>query len=222
MSPDPFPGSGPDDPGRNAPGEQPAGRDGPGEQPADGTGPEDDWDAEAHLDAVIAAADAGEYEMPDWPEEDLPGGFAPGGTADLMGPGPVLAALVHAAAGRDGVALAGLPDDELLRVIAAARRIESRAVWTALAAVREFAARRTAAPGSASRCGFAEFAAEELAWDLNLSALAAETEMAYACSVAGRLPRTFAALAAGQIHPVHVLDHRGPDRGAVPRGRGPG
>ncbi len=97
MSPDPFPGSGPDDPGRNAPGEQPAGRDGPGEQPADGTGPEDDWDAEAHLEAVIAAADAGEYEMPDWPEEDLPGGFAPGGTADLMGPGPVLAALVHAA-----------------------------------------------------------------------------------------------------------------------------
>ena len=83
--------------------------------------------------------------------------------------------------------------------------MESRAVWTHLAAVREFAARRTAAPGSASRCGFREFAPEELAWELNLTAQAAEDRMAYACAVADRLPRTFAALAAGQIHPVHVL-----------------
>ena len=165
----------------------------------------DDWDADAHLDAVIAAADAGEYPIPDWSVEDLPAEFTPGGTADLMGPGPVLAALVHAAVGRDGAALAALPDDELLRVIRAARRMESRAVWTHLAAVREFAARRAAAPGSASRCGFREFAAEELAWEVNLTAQAAEDQMAYACAVADRLPRTFAALAAGQIHPVHVL-----------------
>jgi len=195
MSADPFPHDGPGDPG---PG-------GPRERPAGGNGPQDDWDAGAHLDAVIAAADAGQYPMPDWPVEDLPAGFTPGGTADTMGPGPVLAALVHAAVGRDGAGLAGLPDDELLRVIRAARRMESRAVWTHLAAVREFAARRTAAPGPASRCGFTEFAAEELAWDLNLTAQAAEDQMAYACAVAGRLPRTFAALAAGQIHPVHVL-----------------
>jgi hypothetical protein len=195
MSTNPFPFSGPDHPGLG----------GPGERPAGGNGPEDDWDAEAHLDAVIAAMEAGEYEMPEWSVEDLPAGFTPGGTADLMGPGPVLASLVHAAVGRDGAALASLPDDELLRVIRAARRMESRAVWTHLAAVREFAARRTAAPGSASRCGFKEFAAEELAWDLNLTAQAAENQMAYACAVADRLPRTFAALAAGQIHPVHVL-----------------
>ena len=195
MSTDPFPDSGPGDPGL----------DGPGERLTGWNGPEDDWDADAHLDAVIAAADAGEYPMPEWSVEDLPAEFTPGGTADLMGPGPVLATLVHAAVGRDGAALAGLPDDELLRVISAARRMESRAVWTHLAAVREFAARRTAAPGSASRCGFREFAAEELAWDLNLTAQAAEDRMAYACSVSERLPRTFAALAAGQIHPVHVL-----------------
>jgi Domain of unknown function (DUF222) len=215
MSTDPFPCSGPDDPGLNAsgkrpagqyePGIQPAGQNGPGMQPAGQNQPEDDWDADAHLEAVIAAADAGEYLVPDWSEEDLPAAFTPGGTADVMGPGPVLAALVHAAVGRDGAALASLPDDELLRVIRAARRMESRAVWTHLAAVREFASRRTPAVGSASRCGFREFAAEELAWDLNLTSQAAETEMAYACSVADRLPRTFAALAAGQIHPVHVL-----------------
>ncbi len=195
MSADPFPYSGPGDLG---PG-------GPGKRSAGGNGPEDDWDADAHLDAVIAAADAGEYPMPEWSVEDLPTEFTPGGTADLMGPGPVLAALVHAAVGRDGAALASLPDDELLKVIRAARRMESRAVWTHLAAVREFAARRTAAPGSASRCGFREFAPEELAWELNLTAQAAEDQMAYACAVADRLPRTFAALAAGQVHPVHVL-----------------
>ena len=195
MSTDPFPDSGLGD----------TGLDGPGARPAGWNGLEDDWDADAHLAAVIAAADAGEYPMPEWSVEDLPAEFTPGGTADLMGPGPVLATLVHAAVGCDGAALASLPDDELLRVISAARRMESRAVWTHLAAVREFAARRTAAPGSASRCGFREFAAEELAWDLNLTAQAAEDQMAYACSVADRLPRTFAALAAGQIHPVHVL-----------------
>ncbi len=195
MSTDPFPYSEPGDPWLG----------GPGEQPAGGNGPEDDWDADAHLDAVIAAADAGEYPIPDWSVEDLPAEFIPGGTADSMGPGPVLAALVHAAVGRDGAALASLPDDELLRVIRAARRMESRAVWTNLAAVREFAARRAAGPGSASRCGFREFAAEELAWEVNLTAQAAEDQMAYACAVADRLPRTFAALAAGQIHPVHVL-----------------
>ena len=49
--------------------------------------------------------------------------------------------------------------------------MESRAVWTHLAAVREFAARRTAGSGQASRCGFRECAAKELAWDLNLEAL---------------------------------------------------
>ncbi len=195
MSTDPFPHSGPGSPGLG----------GPGQRPAGGNGPEDDWDADAHLDAVIAAADAGEYPIPEWSVDDLPAEFTQGGTADLMGPGPVLAALVHAAVGRDGAALADLPDDELLRVIRAARRMESRAVWTHLAAVREFAARRTATPGSASRCGFREFAPEELAWELNLTAQAAEDQMAYACAVADRLPRTFAALAAGQIHPVHVL-----------------
>ena len=194
MSTDPFPGSGAGDLGLN----------GPRKQPAGGNGPQDDWDADAHLDAVIAAADAGQYPIPEWSVEDLPAEFTPGGTADLMGPGPVLAALVHAAVGRHGATLASLPDDELLRVIRAARRMESRAVWTHLAAVREFAARRTAAPGSASRCGFREFAAEELAWEVNLTAQAAEDQMAYACAVAGRLPRTFAALAAGAIHPVHA------------------
>jgi len=49
-----------------------------------------------------------------------------------------------------------------------------------------------------------EFAAEELAPDLHLSGQSAAGQIAYACTVAARLPVTFAALRAGQIHPVHL------------------
>jgi len=190
MFAEPFPYDGPDD---------------PWPQPAAGNEPADDWDVDAHLEAVIAAADAGEYEMPpEWSTEDLPTGFVPGGTPDTMGPGPVLAALVHEAAGRDGAELASRSDDELLCIIRAARRMESRAVWTAMAAVREFAARRP--PGSVqdAHTGLREFASDELGFELRMTWQAAAGQMDYACRVAERLPRTFAALCAGQLHPVHV------------------
>ena len=49
-----------------------------------------------------------------------------------------------------------------------------------------------------------EFAAEELAPDLHLTWQSAAGQIAYACTVAARLPVTFAALRAGQIHPVHL------------------
>jgi len=49
-----------------------------------------------------------------------------------------------------------------------------------------------------------EFAAEELAPDLHLTWQSAAGQIVYACTVAARLPVTFAALRAGQIHPVHV------------------
>jgi hypothetical protein len=191
MFPEPFPYDGSEDP----------------EPPfAAGNVPEDDWDADAHLDAVIAEADAGRYEMlPEWSiEEDLPNGFAPGGTPDTMGPGPALAALVHAAVGHDGAELAGRSDDELLTIIRAARRIESRAVWTAMAAVREFAARRPAGSVQDAHTGLREFAADELGLELRMTWQAAAGQMDYACQVAERLPLTFAALNAGQLHPIHV------------------
>ena len=50
----------------------------------------------------------------------------------------------------------------------------------------------------------AEFAADELADELHLTPLSAAERIAYSCTVAKRLPATFAALAAGQIDPVHV------------------
>ena len=49
-----------------------------------------------------------------------------------------------------------------------------------------------------------EFAAEELAFELHLTPQSAAGQMDYASTVAARLPATFAALAAGRIHPVHV------------------
>jgi hypothetical protein len=49
-----------------------------------------------------------------------------------------------------------------------------------------------------------EFAADVLAPDLHLSWQTAADQITYACTVAARLPVTFAALRAGQIHPVHL------------------
>jgi hypothetical protein len=49
-----------------------------------------------------------------------------------------------------------------------------------------------------------DFAADELAPDLHLTWQSAAGQIAYACTVAARLPRTFAALRAGAIHPVHL------------------
>src|ERR1700689_4922504 len=146
MAPDPLPNGGLD--GAEPPGSAlpPAAGSVP---PATGTVPEDDWDAEAAIGALVAAADAGagEWELPpDWLAGDDPplGGVRHDGPADLMGPAPALAALVHAAT-RDGQALAGLDEDQLVGVIAAVRRLESRMAWTAMTALRELTARRRGA-----------------------------------------------------------------------------
>src|SRR5260370_777772 len=129
---------------------------------------------------------------PDGEEPDGSGPLPPEGN----GPG---------ASGPDGQGLAGLDEDQLIGVISAARRMESRAAWTQLAAVREFAARRPDRDRTgAVRAGVSEFAADELVAEFNLSWPSAAEQIAYACAVAERLPRTFAALAAGRIHPVHV------------------
>jgi hypothetical protein len=184
----------------------------------------------------MAAAAAGE----ELTAGDIAGaGFTQDGTAHQMHPGPVLAALVHAAT-TDAKILATLPDDDLIGVIAAVRRIGSFAAWAELTAIREFATRpdpRRPAPGPGPAPGatpgaapggrggargldsrdpnamvaglpgapkIRAFAADELAPDLHLTWQSTAGQIAYACTVAARLPRTFAALRAGQIHPVHL------------------
>jgi Domain of unknown function (DUF222) len=92
----------------------------------------------------------------------------------------------------------GLSDDQLVGFVAAARRMESWVTWHSMAAVQEFG-RRAAARGPRG-----EFAADELADELHLTYNGAAGQMAYAQAVAERLPRCFAALGAGTIHPVHL------------------
>ncbi len=114
-----------------------------------------------------------------------------------MAPGPLLATVVHTVAGPDGAGLAGCSDDQLMGIISAARRQLSRDEWTVMAAIAEFARRAGASPHG-------QFAADELAAELHMSQPSAAGQMDFAAEVAKRLPATFAALAAGQIHPVHL------------------
>jgi hypothetical protein len=53
--------------------------------------------------------------------------FAQSGPAADMTPDPLLATVIDTLAGEDGKGLAGLSDDQLIGVIAAVRRLESRA-----------------------------------------------------------------------------------------------
>src|SRR5712691_5411625 len=130
-------------------------------------------------------------------------GFAEDGRADTMRPGPLLAAILSALAGEDGKGLAGLSDDQLIGFLSGARRMESLAAWTQMAALREFAGRHpTTDP--CGQPGVSECAADEVASAFRLTWHSAADQITYACAVASRLPETFAMLAAGKIHPVHV------------------
>jgi hypothetical protein len=174
MPQDPFPDPGPDD------GEPDGSPLPPAEEEDDGPGPEQ-----------------GLYVC--LPAEHLTlSGFTQGGAADTMPPGALLATVVEAVTGDDGSGLPGLSDDQLMGIISAARRQQSRSEWTLLAAMREFAARHAAGTPEDA------FAADELAAELHLTPLSAAEQMDYSSTVARRLPRTFAALGAGRIHPVHL------------------
>ena len=175
MLQDPFPDPGPDDAEPDASPLPPA-----AEDEGDGPGPEQ-----------------GLYVC--LPAEHLTlSGFAQGGAADTMAPGALLGTVVEAVTGEDGSGLPGCSDDQLMGIISAARRQQSRSAWTLLAAMREFAARH--AGGTPEDA----FAADELAAELHLTPLSAAGQLEFASTVARRLPETFAALAAGRIHPVHL------------------
>ena len=105
------------------------------------------------------------------------------------------ASVVDALAGEDGKGLAALSGDQLAGIIAATRRLESRVAWAQMAAVAEFAARRPANPAGRDGGGpggpACEVAADELAAELRLTWQSAAGQIACACAVAGRLPRTY-------------------------------
>jgi hypothetical protein len=117
-------------------------------------------------------------------------GFAAGGELDQMAPGGVLAMVTDRvwAQGLDR-----LSDDELIGVMAAQRRLASRAAAGELAAIAELATRRAGADG---RPG--EHVEEEVAAALTLTGRAAGRQVAVADGLA-RLPGVARALAAGRI-----------------------
>jgi hypothetical protein len=198
-----------------------------GDEPVPGD-PARDWAAEddRYLNWLTAEVDAGRIEPP--PEEEpSPGvtvslgeagdvgleelaamtqalsgtGFAQDQAADVMPPGPVLGALASQAV-ED---VASLPDDELLGVVLAARRLQARDEYLELAAVAEFTRRSeqayeaSKARGDKPRHRDGEFAAEELGMEMNCSHYTAGQRMELADGLSSRLPATFAGMAAGVI-----------------------
>ena len=171
MRPDPFPRPGEDD-----------------DQEPDSSRPDGDIGPEQGLFLFLCL-----------PAENFdPDQFAQSGPAADMAPGPMLGTIIDVAVGEDGSGLAGMSYDQLIGIVAAARRMQSRFAWCELAAMREFAGR---AGGQGPR---GAFAADELADELNVTWQSAAGQMEYASDVAERLPRTFAALGAGRLDSFRV------------------
>jgi hypothetical protein len=161
---------------------------GPGPDDAEPDGFPPDEDADAPEQGLFVTLPAEHLTL---------SGFCQGSASDTMAPGPLLATVVHTVTGEDGSGLAGCSDDQLLGIISAARRLECRSAWTLMAAMVEFA--RRAGTGVEG-----EFAADELASELHMTQHSAAGQMDFATTVATRLPKTFAAMAAGLIHPIHL------------------
>jgi hypothetical protein len=121
--------------------------------------------------------------------------------ADVLRPGPVLAALTEQSVAN----VATLNDGQLMGALQAARRIENRAVWQQSVVVAEFARRRQAQFDDAKArkvprgCRPGEFPADELAAELLITRNQAENRIAIDLGLTGRLPATLAGLAAGTI-----------------------
>jgi hypothetical protein len=191
--------------------------------------PEDDWDGDAEMAAYIADLEAGRARIPEEWEIEGPaatislgdaadvdlvelaamlgpdglGGevFAQDRSADAMRPGPILAALTEQAAG----GLDRLTDNQVLGAMSAASRLAARAEYLRLTAVAEFTRRREAqyedatARGVPRGCRDGEFPDAELGMELVTSQNAARDTMDLAGDLPTRLPRTWAAMAAGLI-----------------------
>ena len=184
----------------------------------DGPPPEIAALGDAALAALLDATPPGPAVTPEWPlsypTTDRPwpagvlprdgtgggAGFADGGALDLLDAGAVLAGHADDAHAR----LDSLPDDDLVGVLRAWRRLTSWAQAGELGAIAALARRRpadgtppAAAPGQFPAV-LSEFTGAEVAAALTLTGMAAEKQVTLACQFAAR-PSTLAALAAGRI-----------------------
>jgi hypothetical protein len=127
--------------------------------------------------------------------------FGQRAAADVLPPGPVLAALTEAAVAD----VTRLSDSQLIGVLQAARRQENREAWKKALVIAEFARRRAAefeaaaVAGAPVHCRPGQFPGEELAVELLLGPAAASHAIDDAGDLATRLPRTLAGMAAGLI-----------------------
>jgi uncharacterized protein DUF222 len=134
-------------------------------------------------------------------EDGLASQFAQHAAADVLPPGPALAALTEAAV-KD---VTRLSDDQLVGVLQAARRQENREAWKKALVIAEFARRREAEFKRAAardvpvHCRPGQFPGEELAIELLLGPVQASHAIDDATDLATRLPRTLAGMAAGLI-----------------------
>jgi hypothetical protein len=120
-------------------------------------------------------------------------GFAAGGVADELPPGPVLAGLAGEAW---AAGLGRLSDNELIGVLRAARRLASWSAALELAAVTELATRRQGEAAGTGSCAPGEHIGDEIAAALTLTARAADVLLDLATTLR-RLPATMAALGTG-------------------------
>ena len=123
------------------------------------------------------------------------GGFDAGGVADRVPPGPALAAL---AASKWASGLSRANDDEIAGLMIAWRRVASWAAAGELAAVAELCRRREAQVVAGADPHVAEHVSDEVAMALTLTSWAAGRLVDRAQGLV-RLPKTMAALAAGEI-----------------------
>ena len=127
--------------------------------------------------------------------------FGQDAAADVLHPGPVLAALAEQAADD----LDRLDDDQLIGVLRASQRLAGREAWRQTLVIAEFARRREAelaaatAAGVPVHCRAGEFPGEELAAELRITGCEAAARIETAQQVTARLPATLTALAEGLI-----------------------
>jgi hypothetical protein len=121
--------------------------------------------------------------------------------ADVLRPGPVLAALTAQTAADP----ASLTDDELIGALRAARRLANHAEYQQTVAIAELARRRQAefegqrAAGKPVGCRDGEFPGEELAMELVETAAYTGARIDTAVELTARLRRTLAGMADGSI-----------------------
>src|SRR6202453_5286269 len=140
-------------------------------------------------------------------------GFADGGAADVMAPGPVLAGLVASVTSPDGSVLGTLTDQEVLGVLGAVQRLAAWAAWGELVTLAEFTRRR---PDAMAGSAGARVAAEEAAWKTNESWARMLDQATHAVTVAARLPHTLAALGQGLMsgYKVRIIEAQTADLSA--------